>query len=270
MRRPWVLIQTFSSNFSTNWYPWNFFGFHANPAAIQVNLDGSVTLAGDTTGPNGELATASPASNPAGFVGTAFGGGGYFEATLKFDPRDIIKNKFAGWPAWWSMALEHMIGMTSQQWLGQNAGYNHFIEVDFFEYDLKGAPLNYYGGALHDWYGLSAKGYSNIIPPYSVFARQVYVDTDFTQYHRYGFLWVPATTEADGYAEYYFDGNLTGQRISWTMHNNSELPPPMAPRLFSIIDHDHLVLILGTGVGEPMTIQSVIVWQATPDSNMKN
>src|SRR5579859_6688673 len=86
-------VNTFSTNFTASnvdiansgtagysWYPWKLFGRHANVSAITLNPDGSVTLAGDTTGPNGELTTATPASNPAKFVGTAFGGGAYIDA----------------------------------------------------------------------------------------------------------------------------------------------------------------------------------------------
>ncbi|MGY3366181.1 hypothetical protein ACVWZL_003306 [Bradyrhizobium sp. GM2.4] len=38
---------------------------------------------------------------------------------------------------------------------------------------------------------------------------------------------------------------------------------------FSILDSQHLVLILGTGVGEPMTVKSVRVWQASDAGNMR-
>jgi hypothetical protein len=40
---------------------------------VGINRDGSVTLSGDVTGPNGQLGTVSPASTSGGFVGTAFG-----------------------------------------------------------------------------------------------------------------------------------------------------------------------------------------------------
>lgn len=227
---------------------------------------------GDKTGPNGELATASPTGIPGGFVGTAFGGGGYFEATFKFDPQDVIKNNFNGWPSWWSMALEHMVNFETRQWPGQQEGYEHFIEADFFEYDLKDyvrkGNLNYFGGALHDWFGLPGGQYNHVSLPARVIAREVPINTDFTQYHRYGFLWVPATATQDGYAEHYFDGRRVGRRIAWRQFTN-QAPPPKPPWMFSIIDRNHLVLILGTGPNEPMTIQSVNVWQASDVQNMK-
>ena len=89
-------------------------------------------------------------------MGIAFGGGGYF--AFRFDPQDVIKNSFKGWPSWWSMAIEHMSGMATRQWPGQQKGYEHFIEADFFEYDLSDYVIsgrwNYFGEALHDWFGL--------------------------------------------------------------------------------------------------------------------
>jgi hypothetical protein len=279
-------VRTFSSTFSANevditntsksgfkWYPYNFFGASTKLSSIGLNADGSVTLLGDTTGPNGELATASWTGTPGGFVGTAFGGGGYFEATFKFDPQDVIKNNFNGWPAWWSMAIEHMANLDTRQWPEQENGYEHFIEADFFEYDLKDyvrrGKLNYFGGALHDWFGLPSGGqYNHLTLPNRLIAREVPIDTDFTRYHRYGFLWVPATATRDGYAEHYFDGRRVGGRIAWRQYTN-QAPPPRPPWMFSIIDHNHLVLILGTDLNEPMTVQSVNVWQTSDAQNMK-
>lgn len=278
------LVRTFSSSFSADqvdmanttksgfkWYPYRFFGSQTKLASISLNADGSVTLLGDTSGPNGELATASSTDTPGKFVGTAFGGGGYFEATFKFDPQDVIKTNFNGWPSWWSMAIEHMVNLDTRQWPGQPEGYEHFIEADFFEYVLKDyverGKLNYFGGTLHDWFGPPTGKYNHVTLPHRLVVREVPADTDFTQYHRYGFLWVPATSAQDGYAEYYFDGRRVGRRIAWEQYTN-QAPPPKPPWMFSIIDRNHLVLILGTGPNQPMTVQSVNVWQASNAKNM--
>jgi hypothetical protein len=261
-----------SSASGFKWYPWKFFGKTARMDAITVNADGSATLFGDTTGPNGQLATASPAANGRGFVGVAFGGGGYFEATLRFNPQDVARNDLQGWPSWWSMAIEHLINRGGAQWPGQEKGYEHFIEVDFFEYDLrdyiKRGQWNAFGGAMHDWFGLPSEGYKRVTTPHFVVVREVPSITDFTQNHRYGFLWVPATGARTGYAEYYFDGQKVGSTVAWK-HNDFGDPPPRPPWLFSVIDSNHLVLILGTGVGEPLTVTSVEVWQASDDKNMR-
>jgi hypothetical protein len=276
--------RTFSSTFSANqvdivntsksgfkWYPYQFFGSHPKLDSLILNSDGSVTLLGDTTGPNGELATATVTGTPGEFVGTAFGGGGYFEATFKFDPLDVIRANFNGWPSWWSMAIEHLANLDKRQWPGQLKGYEHFIEADFFEYDLKEyaerGELNYFGGALHDWFGPPTGEYDHVTLPHRLVVRGVPTNTDFTQYHRYGFLWVPATSTQDGYAEYYFDGRRVGRRIAWRQYTN-QAPPPKPPWMFSIMDRNHLVLILGTGPNQPMTVQSVDVWQASHAQNI--
>jgi hypothetical protein len=278
-------VRTFSSNFSADqvdftntskfgfkWYPYHFFGAQTKLDSLSRNSDGSITLLGDTTGPNGELATASWTGMSGGFVGTAFGGGGYFEATFKFEPHDVIKNDFNGWPSWWSMAIEHMANLDTRQWPDQQEGYEHFIEVDFFEYNLKDyvqrGAINNFGGTLHDWFGVYDGRYSHVTLPSRVFVREVPASTDFTQYHRYGFLWVPATATQDGYAEHYFDGQRVGRRIAWRQYAN-QAPPPKPPWTFSIIDRNHLVLILGTGPNQPMTVLSVNVWQASDAHNLK-
>ena len=278
-------VHTFSCRFSANdvditgsskpgfkWYPWNFFGSAAKLSEIKSNADGSVTLLGDTTGPNGQLATVSMAPTSARFVGTAFGGGGYFEATFKFDPQDVLTDGFSGWPAWWSLAIEHIAHLDTAQWPQQEVGYEHFIEVDFFEYDLfaqiKNKEWNYYGGTIHDWYGVYSNGFKHETLPYFIVKRKVPTDIDFTQYHRYGFSWVPATASTKGYAQYYFDGQRLGQTTVWSQYTN-QLPPPRSPWRFGVIDTNHLVLILGTGLKMPMTIKSVDVWQATDQFNIK-
>jgi len=62
------------------------------------------------------------------------------------------------------MALEHMAYFEGRQWPGQPEGYDHFIEPDFFEYDIwRFAPHNTYGGATHDWYGIYNKTCPGII-----------------------------------------------------------------------------------------------------------
>ncbi|WP_440637724.1 hypothetical protein ACSHT2_27150 [Bradyrhizobium sp. PUT101] len=253
------------------WYPYRFFGSVPKLDSLVLNQDGSITLLGDVTGPNGEIASAVDVSGPDKFRGTVFGGGGYFEATFRFDPRDVVRTEFRGWPAWWAMAIEHMAKLDTRQWPGQPKGFERFIEVDFFEYDLsdyvKSGRPNHYGGVLRDWFG--PEGKLEPMPAWSrLFIREVPAATDFTQYHRYGFLWVPATSTGDGYAEFYFDDRKIGARLAWKKYVDEE-PPPKPPRMFSILDRNHLVLILGTGPGQPMTVKSVNVWQASGAENWK-
>jgi len=286
-RNAGYLLNTFSSKFDDgsvnlsqghqsgfSWYLWGFFGRQAQANRVVLNNDGTITLLGDNTGPNGQIATIAPAKNNAKFVGSAFGGGAYIEAVLKFDPMDVISSKTKGWPAFWAMSAEHLIE-GDQQWLGQQKGYAHFIEVDFFEYDLvqKGKPLNNYGVNLHDWYGkykttCPDMAYCQSSLPFSKVKVRVPGETNFLAYHSYGFLWLPATPEKKGIGRFYFDGKQIGEDVEWEMFSNQQGIPDAQPWKFGIIDKQHLVLILGTGPNQPMTVRSVNVWQASDAQNL--
>lgn len=261
-------------------YPWTWFGQHMNTSELQLNDDGSITLLGTTTA-SAELATAIPAANSAKFVGTAFGGGAYFEAALAFNPQQVIDAGFVGgWPAFWSLAIDADIGLPTGFWYDTNpdAGYLHNIENDFFEYDQK-APAtqgqtNVYGSVLHDWYGV----YGKTCPPNLCVAnpttsglRTVPVGTDFTTPHRFGALWQPATATHLGSASYYFDGQLLGNSFEWQPYGTEGVPgpTPVSPWQFSWMDRGHYFVILGTRPGEPMRVLSVDVWQANSAANLR-
>ena len=257
------------------WYPYRLWGKRPFMDKIRLNGDGSITLDGHPSWRNSQIATARPAKNRQGFVGTAFGGGGYFEATFRFNPEDVMRAGSKGWPAWWSVALENVAYLDGRFWPGRNDKYLHLIEADFFEYHLKDlfrkGRWNVYGGGLHDWHGVQyvtcPKGLCGVTTSYSGNLRWVPVGTDFTEDHKYGFLWVPATNTRPGYAEWYFDGVRVGGRNEWEKYAG-QAPPPRSPWLFSWLDTLHIILILGTGVGQPMTVSSVNVWQADASQNL--
>ena len=284
-------VNTFSSSFSGktvdtratrapgfSWYLWDFFGSQTARSAVQINSDGSVTLKEGIGGSTNNIVTVAPTKNPANsakFVGVAFGGGAYIEAVLKFDPDKVLKGgPKSGWPSFWSLAVEHMVG--KDQWPGQPKGYAHFIEVDIFEYAIAfgGRPRNFYAGTLHDWYGVYKKtcsggGFCNIRKGYADIRMPVPRETDFKEYHAYGFLWVPATPARQGYAQYYFDGMPVGKQTNWTLLPNQP-PPPRGFWVFSILDRQHLALVLGTSRTAPMTVKSVNVWQSSDEHNLRN
>jgi len=254
------------------WYPWDFFG-QPRPASasVTINADGSIVLG--AAGLVSSLATAAETRTPSHWVGVAFGGGAYFEATLKFDPENTAKGTPKDWPAFWSMAIEHLVGLDRQRWPGQPPGYVHFIEADFFEYDVWSfRPRRYYGGAIHESYGVE----STTCAPEAFcgitnrnFSIEAPPDTDYRNFHRFGLLWVPATPSTQGYAQYYFDGVATDDRVMWDLYTNQPPPPGRVPWTFGIIDKQHLVLILGTGAGQPMTVESVSVWQSSAAQNLR-
>jgi hypothetical protein len=287
------LVNTFTSNLAQasvdlgntqvsgyQWYLGQFFGGAATPASdLTFNADGTLTLDGAGTQSNAGINTATPSKNTAGWVGVAFGGGAYFEARFKFNPADTIDGGGSGWPSWWAMAIEHLAQLPAQQWPGEPTSYDHFIETDFFEYDVWSfSPHNEYGGVVHDWYGIwkstCPNNYCNVSnaggdgTSFSNFQVQTPTATDFTQMHAFGFLWIPATATTMGSATYVFDGVATNDVVTWAQYTGQAAPPGMTPWTFGILDQQHVALILGTGPGEPITIESVNVWQASAAQNL--
>lgn len=294
---------TFSSTFTNDidlnntrapgyhWYLNKFFGWPpTQPSSLHFNSDGSLTLTSGGSTANFAISSAADSGKPApnDWVGTAFGGGGYFEAEFKFDPSFVMKPGAVGFPAWWLGALEHAHRTPhGAQWKGQVPGFEHYIEVDIFEYNQwKNHPFNVYSGAVHDWYGIhnqtcpgkaycDATNYNNTTR-FSNYLISTPTNTDFRQYHKYGVLWVPATKTSQGYLQYYFDGKPTNDRVSWSLYDEQAHRPLMlqtasqsTPWVFGILDRQHLILILGTGNGQPMTIKDVNVWQKNADQNLK-
>jgi hypothetical protein len=281
------LIHSFSATFTAEtvdtaatqrrgfqWYNWNLYGSSSNLSAVVLNSDRSVTLNGQTGGADGQLVSAVQDSAGDPFVGNSFGGGAYIEAVLKWQPLPTSSTTPSAWPAFWALPLEGNFAPYSDQWPGQPADYVHSTEMDFFEALSGDAGTDSYGGSMHDWYGIFDETcppfYCQATLPYQDGQRSVPAGTDFTQYHRYGFLWVPATALADGYAQFYFDGVQIGYTYEWQMLTDQPPPPTNQPWAFGIIDQRHLFIILGTGPSQPMTVQSVDVWQAGTSANLVN
>lgn len=260
---------TFASGYQ--WYLFNFYGSKPVPALVTLNNDGSATV---SSFGNNEATMASAAQISAApyFRGTAFGGGAYFEATLAFDAQAVNLSK--GWPAWWTVAVEDIDGSHGDQWPGQPAGFDNFAEPDIFEYDQGVNYPNAYFGSMHEWYGVwnrTCTAYCEVSSPYAAGVRIVPANTNFSAYHRYGLLWIPATATKKGSLTYYFDGVQVGQPFTYSRFTN-QAPPPNAntPWAFGVIDNQHLVLILGSGASTPLQVQAVTVWQASAARNLRN
>jgi hypothetical protein len=175
---------------------------------------------------------------------TAFGNGGYFEATMSFAP---MPNAAAG--AFWINDKENMV---------DDQPGNSWVEIDIAEFDNTNntTAANAYQIQYHNWIAPVGSNNQNLGIPNGVVAR-VPSGTDWTKPHKYGLLWVPATASANGYLKFYFDGLLMATSATWAQN---------APAL-SVIDNRHLVLILGTG-GLPTTVSAVNVWQASAVGNV--
>ncbi|MDR3709692.1 MAG: hypothetical protein P4L33_15450 [Capsulimonadaceae bacterium] len=261
-----------TGNAGYKWYTKQFFGGKPTSAAALSVHKGVLTIdPPDNGNSNGSIETACPAKNAQGWIGSVFSGGAYFEASIAFDPA-LIDTK-AGWPSFWSMAVEHMATKGADQWEGQDPGYAHFIEDDFFEFDTANwAGKNSYGGAVHDWFGkwTREKGYSGNVQNKN-FVIHVPDGTDFNKFHKYGNLWVPASPANDwrGFIQYYFDGLPTSDIVTWDGKTLPGTPPPSEGSLFAIADKANLVVILGCGAKQAMRVKYVHVWQHPADSAAK-
>ena len=257
------------------WYARLFpvWGYMSPPEAFSL-ANGVLTIAG------GQIGTAAPARNAAGYVGTTFADGAYFEARIAFD-HDLVKfnpdapiTKENWWPSFYSIPLEYLTERA--RWPGQPEGYVHFGEDDFFEAWLQG---DRYGGAVHDWYGrlgcnnaAALGGYCDIgndgsspgLAPNNV-AIFVPSGTDWRQFHVIGQLWVSGAHTPDhrGFVQFYFDGQPTSDRIEWRNDGTDGTPPPSGDTLFSILDRDHLVVYIGSPATVPLKVDWVHVWKPT-------
>ena len=210
------------------WYPWAFYGESTPSNEYTQNGDGSITLTYNSNS-GATLATAKPAPGQYGFTGWVPGGGMYWEVTATIQtPTAHVPG---GPAAFWLLDIEHTsqgsaysVGWPSNPQL-QNAdgtgAMDDYIEWDSMEFDNAAQPgvkvgynsngsnwTNHVAGTALNW------GESNIwhqqfggssgstpLPP----------NTDLTQKHKYGWLWVPATgslqtTTTQGYVAIFFDG----------------------------------------------------------------
>lgn len=236
-----------------SFYPFTFLGRHALDPSDFVVENGAFELAADNSGFGAAVITAHPAENSEGWEGTVFGGGAYFEATLSFDPAN--SDGSFPWPAWWADPIEGLADKGADQWPGQDPGYTHAVELDFFEYD----HVNAYGTAFHEWYGPNGPNKKKVTKGGMVGPR----GTTWTEPHKYGCLWIPydEATDTPGSLEMWFDGTPQMPHVTWTAPPANAVPPPSDPWIFAQTDQGHYALMLGTGNGQPITVYEVQVWQ---------
>jgi hypothetical protein len=264
-----------------NWYRATWFTGGRNALdASNISISNGILELGGGTGDLGYGLVSAFDNSKSGFTGTVFENGGYFEASIRYDPFDCIKAKSTG-PAFWSIAIEHIIDNNASgaaQWPGQPAGFTHFIELDFMEPLIRpGRPYRgskSYQGNIHDWYGIwnaEIRQWTNNISNRS--NDVIWVGSvDWNEFHTYGLLWVPQSDTKPGHVTWFFD-NQAMSSIYW-------LGPPGSPPLpgereqkltpasaaqatatYSILDSQHLALSLSTETAWPMFIDWVKVWK---------
>ena len=246
------------------WYPYNWFGSNPDMSKVTGGNGAELVLTGDTTGPNGQILTCGVKPGNT-YVGKAFGGGAYVEATLKFDPQTVQSFGPNGWPSFWCLPIEKGLAPTMDQWPGQAANYEHYVEWDIFEYIFSGARPASYDGTLHDWYGVyTSLGDVSNVPDNVLPVPDIGY---FNNFHKYGSLWIPATDNTLGSVQFFFDRRPVGKRFTFSKYTGQAPTPVGQPWRWGVIDQHHHALILGTGPGANMTVNRVEVWQATDANN---
>jgi hypothetical protein len=191
----------------------------------------------------------------------------YVEGVMKFDPLTVASFGAGGWPSFWCLPIEKGMGPVPDAWPGQAAGYEHYLELDIMEYIWSGVRPSSYMATLHDWYGVYTSGFNDV----NNGAANVMPVSDvslFNSFHRYGVLWVPATASTKGYIQYYFDRAPVGTQFLWDQYTGQPPTPIGQSWKYGIVDSHHHSLILGTGPGANLTVQSVDVWQASAANNL--
>lgn len=262
------------------WYLYNFWGSDVSARGIVFPGDGPAYVINDGMNRNAQIASGArkQSRNPGTFVGTAFGGGAYFEATLAFDPEQVrAAGLAAGWPSFWTLPVEVVLRDGMAQWHDQPKDYEQYAEIDIMEYGLihKGYALRFYGSNVHHFYGIFRKTCSQGYCNHDLGLKDSLIElphhVKLTDFHRYGLLWSPATDKRLGFLQRYFDDVPIGDRVSWRPMPINALPPPVGKEwAFSVIDSAHHVLILGSSKSAPLHIKNVSVWQASDRDNIRS
>jgi hypothetical protein len=141
------------------------------------------------------------------------------------------------------------------------------IEDDFMEFNPTWGTGTGYSSTIHDFSGTIASG-----PSYNLTNSNttlpVTSGTDFTQWHTYGLLWVPASAANGwiGYRQAFFDG-VAQAAVCW-QGNQVGTFPPSGSYVFSLKDQDQFEIIFGgcaTGTA-CMQIDYVHVYAVNPSS----
>lgn len=267
-----------------SWYFYNYGGTVPTTANTTV-AGGVISVGASGNNYNSTIATVCGLGGQA-WRGTAFGGGGYFEATLKWQNGAFDFTK--GWPAWWMGSVEAQTLSVGTLWPGAiqttSPGFKHFPEIDIMEYfggDFS-EPLNCATQTIIDWSGPNFS--SLVLNAKDSFYCPDAIGTTFASYHKYGLLWIPATASSQGSATYYFD-HLPVFQQTWTLLTAADQPPAAGnPWLFGVTDQNpavgpnHFMLELGSGATytsgsgntTPIVVNDVKVWQLNINDNLYN
>ena len=206
------------------------------PAADLVKIaGGGLSILDDPSGRGYGIATA--AASGQSYVGRVFCTGFYAEATLAFDP--TLANGQTSWPAFWSEALEFLIG-TRSPW----------AELDFFEGKPNGSPVTITEW-LAQWHQTGGVGALDVSIPNDDLTTYL-GSPDYSKPHAYGTLFVPTWKNGGtGIVQRYFDGvHIPYGDVTYSAGGN-----------YSQLDSQCDVIVLGAGPNWPVKVYAVRVWQ---------
>jgi hypothetical protein len=240
------------------------FKWYVNMGTFSAKIDASVSspepsvMRLDHGGfPNWQLSSSYSSTMGLNLAGAE---GFYVESRIRFAAKK--GDLKTGWPAFWLNPAENNYGVA--QWPGQTPGFINRVECDIMEYGL--VDLKTYVATIHQWLGVSRWGIEphvsndgkNVVP----FANS---ELPNNRWHTYGCLTVPSTKSPDGHGfiQFYLDNVATPVRVEW-VGPEIGTPPPKAPHIYANFEHQHHVILLGTGKEWPMDVDWVRVWQLKP------
>lgn len=176
---------------------------------------------------------------------------GYFEIRMRFvPPPPATPGGTPSWPSFWGLSRAD----------AQNQQPAETAELDIFE-AMAGNGV-FKGHAHHTISAPDKVLYSNSNNTQSVPA-------DFNQWHTYAAAWSgPANGYSQSRISWYLDDEWLmtqnfGEEGPWPKPLRNWEPAADAPSsTFRIFDNADLVIALGSGIGNPMDVQWVRIWQA--------
>jgi hypothetical protein len=254
-----------------SWYIQNWFGVPAT-TLDNINVSSGLLTLGNGTG-NAKLQTAI-SNGSGGYIGTVFGGGGYFEIEMAFDPASSVNA--ASYPAFFLEPIEHIEGVSHDLWPGQATGYEHFGEIDIAE--IWHMPMQSIVGwdtyltVVHDWSGVYGGGYPVNIENLGNDVASPSPAPTWLARNRYGVLWVPQNGNTSGSLTFYFNdqtvntiyyaGPVTSPPLpGQSTQSYSPSTPAQAAQTYAVIDSEHFAMRIQTDQVWPIAVYSVKVWQ---------
>ena len=170
---------------------------------------------------------------------------GYFECSMAWDPSQLTSTPG---PAFWLFSESHTNGTDG------SGSTEEWMELDVQEgYNFSPPAMV---STFHDWIAFNNAQNTNNV-------NNVPSGTNFTQFHKYGVLWVPSNASLghNGFVRWYFDDAVMAEQ-DWTP--SGTYSPPLngtGGSTNNIGDHDTLYIVLtNQNSNGPFQIDWVRAW----------